>query len=77
MLNAVVKESQFRLVFIVPDVAVSYRYPPHPPSPIAVGFCTVPFGSMSADFQETRVVNLWQIIVRSLMAENMGSWGES
>ena len=76
MLNAVVKESQFRLVFIEPDVAVAYRYPPLP-SPIAVGFRTVPFGSMSADFQETRVVNLWQIIVRSLMAENMGSWGES
>ena len=74
MLNAVVKESQFRLVFIVPDVAVAYCSSPPPPlSPVGVGLGAVPFGRTSDDFWEIGVGHLRPLIMCLLRTEDIVS----
>ena len=58
----------------MPTVAVAYRSCLPPPSILDVGFCSAPLSRVSADFQDIRVVTLWQLIMRSLREDNMRSW---
>ena len=75
----VVKEGQLRLVFIVTDVAVTYRSctPPKPPPLLSIGFRAFPFGCTSADCQEIGVGHLCPLIMRLLRMEETGPYGEA
>ena len=76
VLIMVFMEGQLRLVFIVPDVAVTYcsysSVTPLSPSTLFFVLRALPFGCTSSDCQEIGVGPLFNLIMRLLRTEETG-----